>query len=86
MYTNDNTKTRTWLPGDVTEDSKDKVIITNLRAVEADKPNGYAAMPGGIMIQLPKFIGTTEPVTIEFELEDVFGVTKTLSVTVKAAK
>ena len=86
LYTNDNTKTRTWLPGDVTEDSKDNVIITNLRAVEADKPNGYAAMPGGIMIQLPSSIGTTEPVTIEFELEDVFGVTKTLSVTVKAAK
>ena len=38
------------------------------------------------MIQLPSFIGTTEPVTIEFQLIDVFGVTKTLSVTVKAAK
>lgn len=38
------------------------------------------------MIQLPSSIGTTEPVTLKFELIDVFGVTKTLSVTVKAAK
>ena len=30
--------------------------------------------------------GTTEPVTIEFTLEDVFGVEKTLSVVVKASK
>ena len=38
------------------------------------------------MIQLPATVGTTEPVVLKFKLIDVFGVTKTLSVTVKAAK
>ena len=83
LVTNNNTKTRAWEPGKI---SSDVIYVTNLPATEADKPNGYAAIPGGIMIQLPSSIGTTEPVTIEFELVDVFGVTKTLSVTVKAAK
>ncbi|MDM8253188.1 hypothetical protein [Phocaeicola barnesiae] len=82
LVTNDNTKTRTWEPREI---SSDKIFVTDLPATEAVKPN-YAAIPGGIMIQLPSSIGTTEPVTIEFELVDVFGVTKTLSVTVKAAK
>ena len=38
------------------------------------------------LTKLPSSIGTTEPVTIEFKLKDVFGVTKTLKVVVKAAK
>ena len=83
LVENPNTKTRAWQPG---ENDATKVIVTDLPAVEADKGKGYAAIPGGIMIQLPKSIGTTEPVTIEFELEDVFGVTKTVSVVVTAAK
>ena len=82
LVTNNNTKTRAWEPGTI---SATDVIVTDLPATEAIKPN-FAAIPGGIMIQLPSFVGTTEPVTIEFELIDVFGVTKTLSVTVKAAK
>ena len=81
LYTNENTLTRTWVPGAVS----DKLVITNFGAQESIKPN-YAAIPGGIMIQLPSSIGTTEPVTIEFELKDVFGATKTLSVIVKANK
>ena len=83
FYVNSKTKTRGWAAQTATENS---IIVTDLPAKQADKPNGYAAIPGGIMIQLPSSIGTTEPVTIEFELVDVFGVTKTLSVTVKAAK
>ena len=83
LVENTNTKTRAWQPGD---NDANKVIVTDLPAVEADKGKGYAAIPGGIMIQLPKSIGTTEPVTIEFELKDVFGVTKTVSVVVTAAK
>ena len=83
FYVNSKTKTRGWAAQTATEKS---IIVTDLPAKQADKPNGYAAIPGGIMIQLPSSIGTTEPVTIEFELVDVFGVTKTLSVTVKAAK
>ena len=82
LVTNTNTKTRAWKPGTI---SATNVIVTDLPATEAVKPD-YAAIPGGIMIQLPSFVGTTEPVTIEFQLIDVFGVTKTLSVTVKAAK
>ena len=82
LVENANTKTRAWEPGTI---SATDVIVTDLPAEEAIKPN-YAAIPGGIMIQLPSFVGTTEPVTIEFQLVDVFGVTKTLSVTVKAAK
>ncbi|MDN0051181.1 collagen-like protein [Bacteroides gallinaceum] len=83
LVENTNTKTRAWQPGD---NDAIKVIVTDLPAVEANKGKGYAAIPGGIMIQLPKSIGTTEPVTIEFELKDVFGVTKTVSVIVTAAK
>ena len=83
FYVNSKTKTRGWAAQTATENS---IIVTDLPAKQADNPNGYAAFPGGIMIQLPSSIGTTEPVTIEFELVDVFGVTKTLSVTVKAAK
>ncbi|WP_302561190.1 PL29 family lyase N-terminal domain-containing protein [Phocaeicola sartorii] len=81
--TNTNTKTRAWVPGAT---SATNVIVTDLNANEAIKAQGYAAVPGGIMIQLPSSIGTTEPVTIEFKLKDVFGVTKTLKVVVKAAK
>ncbi len=81
--TNTNTKTRAWVPGAT---SATNVIVTDLNANEAMKAQGYAAVPGGIMIQLPSSIGTTEPVTIEFKLKDVFGVTKTLKVVVKAAK
>ena len=83
LYVNKNTKTRTWIPGVV---DAANIIVTDLPAAEAVKSDGYAAIPGGVMIQLPSSIGTTEPVTIEFGLKDVFGVTKTLSVTVKAAK
>ena len=82
-YENPSTKTNGWVANNATDN---QIVITNLPAKQANKPNGYAAIPGGIMIQLPSSIGTTEPVTIEFELVDVFGVTKTLSVTVKAAK
>jgi len=82
-YENPSTKTNGWVANNATDN---QIVITNLPAKQADKPNGYAAIPGGIMIQLPSSIGTTEPVTIEFQLIDVFGVTKTLSVTVKAAK
>lgn len=78
--TNINTKTRAWVPGAT---SATNVIVTDLNANEAIKAQGYAAVPGGIMIQLPSSIGTTEPVTIEFKLKDVFGVTKTLKVVVK---
>lgn len=60
--------------------------IRLLSAKQANKKEGLPAVPGGIMIQLPNNIGTTEPITLKFELVDVFGVTKTLSVTVKAAK
>ncbi|MDE6179695.1 MAG: DUF4988 domain-containing protein, partial [Phocaeicola sp.] len=83
FVTNANTKTRAWVPGEI---SATDVIVTDLSANEAVKNQGYAAVPGGIMIQLPSSIGTTEPVTVEFELVDVFGVTKTLQVIVKAAK
>ena len=83
FYVNSKTKTRGWAAQTATENS---IIVTDLPAKQADKTGGYAAIPGGIMIQLPSSIGTTEPVTLEFELVDVFGVTKTLSVTVKAAK
>ena len=83
FYVNPQTKTRGWAAQTATDNT---IIVTDLPAKQADKPNGYAAIPGGIMIQLPSSIGTTEPVTLEFELVDVFGVTKTLSVTVKAAK
>ncbi len=82
LITNTNTRTRAWEPGSV---DASNVIITNIPAKEAIKPD-YAAIPGGVMIQIPSSIGTTEPVTIDFKLVDVFGVTKTLSVTVKAAK
>ena len=83
FVTNVNTKTRAWEPGTI---SATDVIVTDLGANEAVKSEGYAAVPGGIMIQLPSSISTTEPVTIEFKLKDVFGVTKTLKVVVKAAK
>ena len=80
LYDNTETRTRGWAAAP----SSNQFVVTNLPATQA-KPS-YAAIPGGIMIQLPTSIGTTEPVTIEFQLEDVFGVTKTLSVTVQAAK
>ena len=83
LVENTNTKTRAWQPGTICATN---IIVTDLPAAEAVKSKGYAAIPGGVMIQLPSFVGTTEPVTIEFQLIDVFGVTKTLSVTVKAAK
>ena len=83
FYENKATRTRGWIANTA---PTEKILVTNLDAKQADKTNGYAAIPGGIMIQLPSSIGTTEPVTLEFELVDVFGVTKTLSVTVKAAK
>ena len=37
-------------------------------------------------IEMHGFKSFAEPVTIEFELKDVFGVTKTVSVVVTAAK
>ena len=80
LYDNTETRTRGWAAAP----SSNQFVVTNLPATQA-KPS-YAAIPGGIMIQLPTNIGTTEPVTIEFQLIDVFGVTKTLSVTVQAAK
>ena len=83
FYENTLTKTNGWAAGAV-DDSK--IILTDLPAKQANKPAGFAAVPGGVMIQLPKTIGTTEPITINFELVDVFDATKTLSVTVKAAK
>ena len=82
-YENRYTKTNGWAAAPNTGSD---IIITNLPAKQANKPEGFAAVPGGIMIQLPASIGTTEPVVLKFELVDVFGVTKTLSVTVKAAK
>ena len=82
-YENKFTKTNGWAAA--TNDT-DNIIITNLPAKQANKPDGFAAVPGGIMIQLPASIGTTEPVVLKFELVDVFGATKTLSVTVKANK
>ena len=81
-YENDFTKTNGWAAA---TNESDNIIITNLPAKQAVKPN-YAAIPGGIMIQLPASIGTTEPVVLKFELKDVFGATKTLSVIVKANK
>jgi len=80
---NTNTKTRYWEAGaaDATN-----VLVTLLPAQEAVKDKGYAAIAGGVQIQIPTSVGTTEPVTIEFTLRDVFGVEKTLSVVVKASK
>lgn len=83
FYENLYTKTNGWA---VSGPYEDKVVVVNLPAKQANKKEGLPAVPGGIMIQLPNNIGTTEPITLKFELVDVFGVTKTLSVTVKAAK
>lgn len=83
FYENLYTKTNGWA---VSGPYEDKVVVINLPAKQANKKEGLPAVPGGIMIQLPNNIGTTEPITLKFELVDVFGVTKTLSVTVKAAK
>lgn len=83
FYENLYTKTNGWA---VSGPYEDKVVVVNLPAKQANKKEGLPAVPGGIMIQLPDNIGTTEPITLKFELVDVFGVTKTLSVTVKAAK
>lgn len=83
FYENLYTKTNGWA---VLGPYEDKVVVVNLPAKQANKKEGLPAVPGGIMIQLPNNIGTTEPITLKFELVDVFGVTKTLSVTVKAAK
>ena len=80
---NSNTKTRYWEAGAA---DANNVLVTMLPAMEAKKDAGYAALAGGVQIQLPTSVGTTEPVTIEFTLEDVFGVEKTLSVVVKASK
>ena len=84
-YENAYTRTNGWAAN---ENATNNIIVTNLPAKQANKANGnnYPAIAGGIMIQLPANVGTTEPVVLKFELEDVFGVTKTLSVTVKAAK
>ena len=83
FYENLYTKTNGWA---ISGPYEDKVVVVNLPAKQANKKEGLPAVPGGIMIQLPNNIGTTEPITLKFELVDVFGVTKTLSVTVKAAK
>lgn len=83
FYENLYTKTNGWA---VSGPYEDKVVVVNLPAKQANKKEGLPAVPGGIMIQLPNNIGTTESITLKFELVDVFGVTKTLSVTVKAAK
>ena len=83
FYENLYTKTNGWA---VSGPYEDKVVVVNLPAKQANKKEGLPAVPGGIMIQLTNNIGTTEPITLKFELVDVFGVTKTLSVTVKAAK
>ena len=83
FYENLYTKTNGWA---VSGPYEDKVVVVNLPAKQANKKEGLPAVPGCIMIQLPNNIGTTEPITLKFELVDVFGVTKTLSVTVKAAK
>ena len=83
FYENLYTKTNGWA---VSGPYENKVVVVNLPAKQANKKEGLPAVPGGIMIQLPNNIGTTEPITLKFELVDVFGVTKTLSVTVKAAK
>ena len=85
LVTDEETKTRSWIPGKASEEN---VVVTLLPAIKANKGDSfsYEAIPGGVMIQLPSSIGTTEPVTIEFELVDVFGVTKTLSVVVSASK
>lgn len=83
FYENLYTKTNGWA---VSGPYEDKVVVVNLPAKQANKKEGLPAVPGGIMIQLPANVGTTEPVVLKFELIDVFGVTKTLSVTVKAAK
>lgn len=83
FYENLYTKTNGWA---VSGPYEDKVVVVNLPAKQANKKEGLPAVPGGIMIQLPNNIGTTEPITLKFELVDVFGVTKTLSVTVQAAK
>ena len=80
---NTNTKTRYWEAGNA--DAAD-VLVTMLPAQEAKKDAGYEAIPGGVQIQLPTSVGTTESVTIEFTLKDVFGVAKTLTVVVKASK
>ena len=82
-YRNEFTKTTGWAAA---TNNSEAIIVTNLPAKQADKSKGYAAVPGGIMIQLPATVGTTEPVVLKFKLVDVFGATKTLSVTVKAAK
>ena len=55
FVTNANTKTRAWEPGTILATN---VIVTDLGANEAVKSEGYAAVPGGIMIQLPSSIGT----------------------------
>ena len=83
FYENLYTKTNGWA---VSGPYDSKIVVVNLPAKQANKKEGLPAVPGGIMIQLPNNIGTTEPITLKFELVDVFGVTKTLSVTVKAAK
>lgn len=83
FVTNTSTLTRYWEA--VSTPADNEVIITNLPAAQANKPN-YPGIPGGVMIQLPQNIGTTEPVVVEFQLVDVFGVTKTLPVTVQVAK
>ncbi|MCM1254716.1 MAG: collagen-like protein, partial [Duncaniella sp.] len=83
FVTNTSTLTRYWEAVGTPADNE--VIITNLPAAQANKPN-YPGIPGGVMIQLPQNIGTTEPVTVVFELVDVFGATKTLPVTVQVAK
>ena len=71
FYENLYTKTNGWA---VSGPYEDKVVVVNLPAKQANKKEGLPAVPGGIMIQLPNNIGTTEPITL------------TLSVTVKAAK
>lgn len=82
---NANTKTRAYVA--TQNASANTIAVSAIPAVEAIAGVGvdnYPAIPGGVMIQLPATIGTTEPVTIVFTLTDVFGVRKALSFTLYA--
>ena len=83
LVENTQTKTRNWEAGKA---HAEKVLVTMLPATQAWKSKGYDALAGGVQIQLPTSVGTTEAVTVVFTLEDVFGVQKQVKVVVKAAK
>lgn len=55
----------------------DAVALEYVDAIHSEYT--YPAIAGGIMLQLPTTIGTTEPVTVVFTLVDIFGVEKELS-------